>query len=290
MTRNGSSQTAADFAVAHGLKPTGLRPSLWRYLSGIWRRRAFIWAFAWARVESTNAESKLGQFWQLINPLFSATIYYFIFGVLLQTSRGIENFVAYLVVGVFLFTLIQRSISAGASSIRTNIGLVRALHFPRAILPLSSVLEQLIAFGASLFIMVPVLLLTGEPITWSWLLFFPAVLIVVTFCMGAALLFARLAANTKDVSQILPFGLRAWMYTSGVFYSVDRFTAGFPEWVSTVLNLNPGAVFLEITRDALLESYTAPPVEWAWAAGWALGVFLIGFLVFWSDEASYGQS
>jgi teichoic acid transport system permease protein len=80
------------------------------------------------------------------------------------------------------------------------------------------------------------------------------------------------------------------MYTSGVFYSVDRFTAGFPEWVSTVLNLNPGAVFLEITRDALLESYTAPPVAWAWAAGWALGVFLIGFLVFWSDEASYGQS
>ena len=290
MTRSVSSSTAAEYAVAHGLKPTGLRPSFWHYLKGIWQRRSFISAFAWAKVESANAESRLGQFWQLINPLFSAAIYYLIFGVLLQTSRGIENFVAYLVVGVFLFTLIQRSISAGASSIRTNIGLVRALHFPRAILPISAVLEQLIAFGASLFIMIPVLLLTGEPITWSWLLFFPAVLIVVIFCMGASLLFARLAANTKDVSQILPFGLRAWMYASGVFYSVDRFTAGFPEWVTTVLNLNPGAIFLQITRDALLESYSAPAIVWAWAAGWAVGSFVVGFLVFWSDEAAYGQS
>jgi teichoic acid transport system permease protein len=280
---------SADLAAEHGLKPVGLRPSFGAYLKGIWQRRSFITAFAWAKVESANTESRLGQFWQIINPLFSAAIYYFIFGVLLQTSRGIENFVAYLVVGVFLFTLIQRSIASGASSIRGNLGLVRALHFPRAILPISGVVEQLIAFLASLLIMFPVLLLTGEPVTWSWLLFPVAVLLVVIFCTGASLLFARLAAGAKDVTQFLPFGLRAWMYTSGVFYSVDRFTQGLPEWVTTVLNLNPGAVFLQITRDSLLASYQAPPVAWAWAAGWAFASLILGFLVFWSDEAAYGR-
>jgi teichoic acid transport system permease protein len=290
MPRNDFKTSAsAALAADHGLAPVGLRPRLGAYLVGIWKRRSFIAAFAWAKVEAANAESRLGQFWQIINPLFSAAIYYFIFGLLLQTSRGIENFVAYLVVGVFLFTLIQRSIAAGAASIRGNLGLVRALHFPRAILPISAVVEQLIAFTASLLIMFPVLLLTGEPITWSWLLFPVAVLIVVIFCIGASLLFARLAAGTKDVSQFLPFALRAWMYTSGVFYSVDRFTQGLPDWVSTVLNLNPGAVFLQITRDSLLESYQAPPIAWAWAAGWAIGFFVIGFWAFWSDEASYGR-
>ena len=290
MPRSDSKTSAsAQLAVEHGLKPVGLRPKIGPYLVGIWRRRSFITAFAWAKVEAANAESRLGQFWQLINPLFSAAIYYFIFGLLLQTSRGIENFVAYLVVGVFLFTLIQRSIAAGAASIRGNLGLVRALHFPRAILPISAVFEQLIAFTASLLIMFPVLLLTGEPITWSWLLFPVAVLIVVIFCIGASLLFARLAAGTKDVTQFLPFALRAWMYTSGVFYSVDRFTQGLPDWVSTVLNLNPGAVFLQITRDALLQSYQAPLVAWAWAAGWALGFLIVGFWAFWADEASYGR-
>lgn len=279
----------AALAAESGLAPVGLRPKLWPYLKGIWQRRGFITAFAWAKVESANAESRLGQFWQLINPLFSAAIYYFIFGLLLQTSRGIENFVAYLVVGVFLFTLIQRSIAAGASSIRGNLGLVRALHFPRAILPISAVFEQLIAFLVSLLILFPVILLTGEPITWNWLLFPVAILIVVTFCVGASLLFARLAAHTKDVTQVLPFVLRAWMYTSGVFYSVDRFTGGLPPWVSTTLNLNPGAVFLQITRDSLLASYSAPPIAWAWAAGWALGFLIIGFLAFWSDEAAYGR-
>lgn len=290
MPRNDSRPGAsAQLAAEHGLMLVGLRPKFGAYLVGIWRRRSFITAFAWAKVESANAESRLGQFWQVINPLFSAAIYYFIFGLLLQTSRGIENFVAYLVVGVFLFTLIQRSIAAGASSIRGNLGLVRALHFPRAILPISAVFEQLIAFTVSLMIMFPVLLLTGEPVTWSWLLFPLAIFIVVIFCVGASLLFARLAAGTKDVTQFLPFALRAWMYTSGVFYSVDRFTQGLPGWVSTVLNLNPGAVFLQITRDSLLESYQAPAIAWAWAAGWAFGFLVIGFWAFWSDEAAYGR-
>ncbi len=65
-----------------------------------------------------------------MTPLLNAAVYYFIFGVLLNTRHGVEDFVPFLVTGVFIWTFTSSSITAGTRAISGNIGLVRALHFP----------------------------------------------------------------------------------------------------------------------------------------------------------------
>ena len=105
----------------------------------MWQRRHFIVAYATARNVSMYTEARLGQLWQVLTPLLNSAVYYLIFGILFKANRGIANYTAYLVTGVFIFAFTERSIVVGSTVMRANMTLIRALHFPRACLPLAYV-------------------------------------------------------------------------------------------------------------------------------------------------------
>ena len=125
-------QGLAGLAAEYGLRPSSARPSLTSYLAAVWQRRHFIIAYATARNVSMYTEARLGQLWQVLTPLLNSGVYYLIFGVLFKANRGIGNYIAYLVTGVFIFAFTERSIVVGSTVMRANISLIRALHFPRA--------------------------------------------------------------------------------------------------------------------------------------------------------------
>lgn len=289
--------TATDFtalAVRHGLAVSGARPTLPAYVRQLWSRRHFITAFATARLTSQYSQAKLGQIWQIMTPLLNATVYYFIFGVLLQTKRDIPDFIPFLVTGVFIWTFTSNSITAGTRAISGNLGLVRALHFPRASLPIALALQQLQQLLFSMGALVVILVCFGQYPGPAWLLALPALLLQSLFNMGLSMAVARPAAKTPDIAQLMPFLLRTWMYVSGVMFSVDRVTKGddLPHVVAVALQYNPAAVYIDLMRFALVDSYTAgqlPPHAWAIAVGWALLAGVGGFLFFWKAEEEYGR-
>ena len=287
-----SGLSPADLAAAHGLTISGKRPGLPAYTRQLWSRRHFIVAFATARLTAMYTAARLGQIWQVMTPLLNAAVYYLIFGLLLGTNRGIPNFIAYLCTGVFVFQFTQSAVLAGTRSISDNLGLIRALHFPRACLPIAFTVIQLQQLIFSMGVLGVIVLATGEPLTWRWLLVFPVLLLQSVFNAGLALFMARIGAKTTDMAQLMPFVLRTWMYLSGVFWSVNSFTANAPHWVSTVLNLNPALIFNDLMRYALMNSVTAsllPDHVWAVAGGWAVLVGLSGYVFFWSAEEEYGR-
>ena len=146
-----------------------VRPGLgWSLtLVKVWQRRHFILAYATARNVSMYTEARLGQLWQVLTPLLNSAVYYLIFGVLFKANRGISNYTAYLVTGVFIFAFTERSIVVGSTVIRSNITLIRALHFPRACLPLAYVLVEFQQLLLSMVVLFAIVLGTGEPLTWQ---------------------------------------------------------------------------------------------------------------------------
>jgi teichoic acid transport system permease protein len=280
---------SAELAQRYGLASISARPGLRQYLRQVWARRHFLVAFSNARMVSLYSRTRLGQLWQLITPLLNAGVYLLLFGVLLNTRRGVDNFVAFLVIGVFIMHFSQRAVRQGADSVTRNLGLIRALHFPRATLPLAYTLTELQQFFGALTVMAGVVLITGEPITWRWLLVPVAVALQSVFNAGAALATARIAAQAPDITKVLPFALRTWLYTSGVFYSIPVHTAGAPEWVRVVLEVNPGAVYIDLVRAALLSTYDPLPYSWPLAFGWAVIALVAGFVYFWRAETRYGR-
>ena len=282
----------AELAAKYGLSVSGQRPTLPEYTRQLWSRRHFIVAFATARLTAMYTAARLGQIWQVATPLLNAAVYYLIFGLLLGTNRGIQNFIAYLCTGVFVFQFTQSAVLAGTRAISDNLHLIRALHFPRACLPIAFTVIQLQQLLFSMGVLGVIILVTGEPVTPRWLLVVPILLLQSLFNAGLAMIMARIGAKTTDMAQLMPFILRTWMYLSGVFWSVSSFTTHAPGWVSTLLNLNPALIFNDLMRYALMRSVSVdllPHHVWFVIVLWSVLVGLAGYVYFWRAEQEYGR-
>ncbi|HXW88563.1 MAG TPA: ABC transporter permease [Streptosporangiaceae bacterium] len=321
-------ESLAGLAKLYGLRPSARRPPVPEYLAQLWQRRHFIMAFATARNIALYTEARLGQLWQVLTPLLNAGVYFLVFGELLGINRGIPNYLGFVVTGVFVFNFTQRSFISTSSVMQDNIDLIRALQFPRAALPLGYVVIELQQMALSLVVLVPILLATGEPLSWYWLLALPALALQSLFNVGCGLLVARMSAHVNDVSQLLPFLTRTWLYVSGVIFSISTLTVSGA--AKAVLEINPAALYITLIRNALMASqrdsapgskpYNAalcktwhqlgavrgaptrylydsaychaivnPAHLWYYAAGWAVLALVVGFFFFWRAETGYGR-
>ncbi|MFE3517942.1 ABC transporter permease [Streptomyces sp. NPDC059166] len=281
-------------AEKYGLTVSGARPGLFAYMRQLWGRRHFILAFSRAKLTAQYSQAKLGQLWQVATPLLNALVYFLIFGIILGTKKGMsqEVFIPFLVTGVFVFTFTQSSVMAGVRSISGNIGLVRALHFPRASLPVSFSLQQLQQLLFSMIVLVAVAVGFGSYPGLSWLLVIPALAMQFLFNTGLALVMARLGSKTPDLAQLMPFVMRTWMYASGVMFSIPVMLADKPQWIADVLQYNPAAIYMDLVRFALIDGYGSenlPQHVWAVGLVWALVVGVVGFVYFWKAEERYGR-
>ncbi|WP_319458439.1 ABC transporter permease [Micromonospora sp. RTP1Z1] len=288
-----SGLTQAQLAARYGLSFAGARPTLAAYTRQLWSYRHFIAAYANAKVVASFSTARLGRLWQVLTPLTNAAVYFLIFGVILNTRAGVSNFIGYLCIGLFVFTFTSAAVSGGVQAISGNLGMIRAMHFPRACMPLAVVLTQLQHLLTAMVVLVGIVLVTGEPITVEWLLVLPAMALQSIFNAGLALGMARLGAKIVDFKQLMPFIMRTWMYASGVLYSVDKFAQNIHNPVLIeIVHANPLLIYIELIRHALMETApltSSPPQIWALAAIWALVVGVGGYLYFWRGEQEYGR-
>jgi teichoic acid transport system permease protein len=248
----------SELAKKYGLHPSAQRPSIPVYLYQLWRRVHFMMAFATARNIAMYTEAKLGQLWQVLTPLLNAGVYWLIFGELLHINKGIPNYIAFLVTGVFVFNFTQRAFISCSTVITESLPLIRALQFPRAALPLAYVLIELQQMLLSMGVLAVIVVATGEPITWYWLLVIPALLLQTVFNVGVGLFVARLGSQVNDFSQLLPFLLRTWMYMSGVLFNISTIKSLHAHPLAkAVLELNPAAIYIWLMRNALLATQRA---------------------------------
>jgi len=250
-------QPLAQLARDHNLKLSGARPTLTDYLASLWQRRHFIVGYATARNVSMYTEARLGQLWQVLTPLLNALVYFLIFGLLFGAKRGVTNYPAFLLAGVFVFAFTERSIVTGSNVMRANLQLIRALYFPRASLPLAYVLVELQQMLVGMVVLVAVMLASGEPLSYYWLLAIPVIVLQLLFNTGAALIVARLGGSVADVSELIPFFLRISRYFCGVMYLIITLPAALTNWEKQVLSLNPAAVYISLVRVAFMGSYRA---------------------------------
>jgi teichoic acid transport system permease protein len=267
----------------------GSRPSFLDYLVQLWNFRQFIFYDARARVRSGTRRDRLGSAWLLLNPVFNGLTYYIIFGILLQTSGGIENYIGYLVTGIFVFQFSAGAITSVARSVQNNRSVIQAFNFPRAALPFGANLREELS-GVPLVIamlLIVVVLPPVELIGPLWLLVIPALALMSVFNLGVGLILARIISRVNDVSHLLPFVIRLWMYGSAIFYSYDRFIK-HPVLLE-IVKLNPLYNVINIVRDCVLYDRLPEWQSWAALAVFALGSLMIGIVFFWQGEENYGR-
>ncbi|MEX3566637.1 ABC transporter permease [Micrococcus endophyticus] len=293
MAETGESRAEAATAVVTvdgaQLRRVGARPGLGRYIRSLWDFRSFILFDSRSRIAGATSVNALGRVWMVLNPILDGAAYFLVFGLLLGTGRGVENFIAYLIVGVFLFRYTSAAITAGSRSISNNLSIVRAFRFPRATLTIATNIRELLLFGPTLATMILLILVIppAEDITWRWLLMIPLLAVQTLFNIGLSLLLARVVARWADLANLITFGTRIWLYLSAVFFSVQRFEHIPP--LITAMHLNPMYCVLDIARQSLLYGTDADPMRWIVLLAWTAVLLVVGFVVFWSAEETYGE-
>ena len=271
------------------LRAVGARPPLDEYLRDVWGSRHFILYDARVRLAVSQDHTFLGKAWIVLNPALLGLTFFVIFGLLLRTGRGIDNFVAYILIGLIMFVYSIRSVVAVSRSMQSGKALVKGFMFPRAALTLSIVvrdaLTQMWAIVA-MFIMV-LLIPPLEPVSWTWLLVIPVFLLQTIFNWGLGMLLAPLVHRIPDVANLMSFFMRLWMYASGIFYDPSRFVSD--ERILALFHFNPLYQVLQISRSLILRAEVPPLSSWAILAAAAIFLCVLGFLVFWRDEERYAD-
>ena len=260
---------------------TGL-PPMGPYIRQVWERRHFSFELARTSLRSQHFNTALGQLWLIANPLLLGFVYFVLVDIVRAGSRGPE-FLAHLMLGLFAYRLVSMSVKDGSKSVVRGGRLILNTAFPRSLLPLASVITALIRFLPMLGIYAILHVVAGLSIGPTLLWALPILAMMLVFAAGVAMLAATAQVYFRDLSNLLPYFLRIWLYLSPVLYYAEE----VPSRLKPILALNPLYPMLGALSDAVNLGEN-PSLGFMLASlAWAIAAFVVGALVFISREREF---
>ncbi|MDK7180136.1 ABC transporter permease [Corynebacterium riegelii] len=270
------------------LRRLSARPGLGRYLAQLWQRRHFIWAEARSKAFSRGRDMYLGRAWIVLQPVLDTAVYILVFGVVLNLSKNIDYFIGYLVIGVIFFNFITRGLNSGAGLIQNSKGMISSFSFPKAALPLSLTVKQLLDNVAPAIVGLLIAFLYHGLTPSLAILTVPVFFLMIhLFSLGAMLIVARITAFVPDLKALVSTFTRGLFFVSGVFFDIHRFDSN--ETIQSIMLANPAYQFLTAVREATIYQTVPPLGRWLYLAAWTLGLLIIGLIFFWEAEERYAR-
>ena len=192
-----------------------------QWLRDMWVYRELTRNLVVRDVKVRYKNSVLGVLWSLLNPLLMTLVFTVVFTVMTPTGSDIAYFPVFVLCGLLPWNFFSASVIGSTNSIVNNANLVNKVYFPREILPLSTVLAELVNFCLALVILFGMIFVFGISLT-PWVLLLPLVIIVqVIFTIGIGFILATLNVFYRDTQQIMSVLMLAWFFVTPIFYSVS---------------------------------------------------------------------
>jgi lipopolysaccharide transport system permease protein len=235
--------------------------------------------------------SILGFLWSLLNPLLLMLVFTVVFTVMLP-NMSIQKFPVFVLCALLPWTFFTTSVSSSIQSITGNGHLIKKVYFPREILPISTVLSNLVNLLLSLPVLFLLIFLFRIPLN-GWVVYLPLIILVqLAFTLGIALILATSNVYYRDTSIIMEVVIQAWFFMTPVFYPVEVLPQSTILWGISlpvrrlVYILNPMASIIASYRSVLYGFIDgSPPAPPAWdffsrTILTALAFLVLGYLIF----------
>jgi ABC-2 type transport system permease protein len=235
--------------------------------------------------------SVLGYVWTLVRPLLLFGVLWVFFTKVGHVNNGKapgEKFYgAQLLGSIVLFTFFAEATTGAVRSVVDRENLVRRIHFPRLVIPISVVLLALFNLGLNLIVVAIFALSAGVHPMLSWLEL-PLILgALVAFAAGMAMLLSALFVHFRDIQPIWEVISQILFYASPVIISIQTVIAKLSQLLLHVYMVNPLAVIFQQFRHAMITNATpsAGEVLGSWTALFGalaivVVIFVVGFMVF----------
>jgi ABC-type polysaccharide/polyol phosphate export permease len=206
-------------------------------LARLGRYRGLIHSLVARELKARYRGSVLGFFWSFFNPLLLLLVYTFVFNhVLEQRNEYAQPYALFLFTGLLPWTWFSTSLNESAGVLISGGNLIKKVLFPAEILPIVSVLANMVHFLLGLPILAAFLLWAQKPLSPAELVWFPVVLLVqLVMTLGFALIISALTVHFRDIRDILSNLLTVWFFVTPIIYPWQQ----APETIKPYLNLNP---------------------------------------------------
>lgn len=186
----------------------------------IWERRELLEMLVRREIRARFKDSSLGLVWSLIRPLVQLLIYYVAIGKFLEAERSIPDFAIYVFTGLTTWQFFSEIVSSGTVSIITNSGIIKKIHLPREIFPLSSVGSAMFNFAIQLTILVlAALIIRGINVDMALFSLPAAILLVLIWGTAFALFLSAANVYLRDVQHLVEVALLVGFWLSPIVYS-----------------------------------------------------------------------
>ena len=270
------------------------RPAFFSRLRELWEYRELIYSLTVREVKVRYKNSVLGFLWSLLNPLGMMAVFTLVFTVMMP-SYQVPKFPIFVLCGLLPWNYFAAGVAASIHSIVSNANLVRKVYFPREVLPIVSVLSNLVNFLLALVVLFGALLLFQVRLSpWVWLL--PVVILIQTcYTLGVAFFLSALNVFYRDTMMIMEVVMLAWFFLTPVFYPIELLPRSY-EFLGVNLNvhrlmyvLNPMASLISAYRDLLYWGYRTDIDFFVRTAVTALAVLMLGYWFFGRYSGRFGE-
>jgi ABC-type polysaccharide/polyol phosphate export permease len=248
-------------------------------LTRLLRYRGLIQSLVSRELKARYRGSVLGFFWSFINPLLLLLIYSFVFKIFLpQKWEGYEHVALFMFCGILPWTWFSTSLLESSGVLISGGNLIKKVLFPAEILPIVTVLANMVHFLFGLPILAAFLIYFQRPLHLGELAWFPvAVLVQLILTIAFALLFSALTVHFRDIRDILSNLMTFWFFATPIIYPYTI----MEDWQMRILNLNPFTHLAITYQEILYFDGAVGHAKWLLAVGAAAIVFfLFGYFVF----------
>jgi len=207
-------------------------------LGSLLRYRGLIQSLVARELKARYRGSVLGFVWSFVNPLLLLSVYSFVFTTIMPNDDlRTKPFAVFMFCGLLPWTWFAASLTEATSSLISGGNLIKKVLFPAEVLPIVSVLANMVHFLLGLLILAAFMIGFRHYPNVSALPWFPVVVLIqLVFTLGLALGLSALTVHFRDIRDLLTNVLTLWFFATPIIYpyfmpSVQRFL--------TVFRLNP---------------------------------------------------
>jgi len=249
-------------------------------LASLLRYRGLIQSLVARELKARYRGSVLGLVWSFVNPLLLLSIYSFVFSTILRNDNDprIRPYSVFLFCALLPWTWFQTSLTEATSSLISGGNLIKKVLFPAEILPIVSVLANMVHFLLGLVILAA--FMVGfrhypNPLSLPW---FPVVVLVqLIFTIGLALALSALTVHFRDIRDLLTNLLTLWFFATPIIYPYFMPAVGRFLWV---FRLNPFYHFAVSYQEILFFDRFGHARSLLMLGALSVAVFLAGYWLF----------
>lgn len=246
-------------------------------LKEVWHYRELIYFFTWRDIKVRYKQSVLGILWAILQPFLSMVVFTIFFGNLAKVPSDGIPYPIFSYAALVPWTFFAAALDKSARSMLTSGNMISKIYFPRIIVPLSSVLANLVDFLIAFVILIGMMFYYHiiPTINILWLPLF--LLLSIFTALGVGLWLSALVVMYRDFGYIVGYLATFWQYLSPVIYSASL----VPEKWRLLFSLNPMTGVIEGFRWALLGTNIAvTPFMFGVSAAISVILFVTGLFYF----------